>query len=1086
MANDVLELLLPDAHEDHLVLARRFATYARLLTNDARPARGGRVAIDRRGVARELSENRRADLRLHLVGLLTEYLAVCAGRGSWFAWARLAHRDEQPGEPTCGEGDAASAQNGGFNKAQEHWSALERERKEQGWLAGVPAPGETPLEVSLRLLECLRRVLADEAHSGNLDGGNSGSGTSATHPEALLWEARYLGCAAGPLAGEEALSALIESAPPARTLAAAVRDGAESRLSRGAVSAARDWLEAHNSVVAGDPDALRLLGWIEVLAGRMEAAGALLDGLPRDSRSLPRTLSDLSAVPGPWSQLLDGTHSQASAKARSFGQLQRSLVGAVVLAVFRLEPDRTLVTMRLDVAPGLRARAAEWLAGRDRVWTLPGCAEHRLVSEAVQQVVRVSKAGELQQNLAHQSALGLALVPICGTDGEVAGWLHLEFDHLAVPTSEELSALAVLAQRDLNSTPIKLSVAPKVCVRTAKADPLPNDPRGESLARFMAGSGVKLAQRRWCGFSAECGAEPKGAQRVERMLPVGSGGAAIAVEELAGEGRGLERVVRTGAPLRFETPDPELAVHAKAASGALFPIRYEDRVLGVLALESIRRRDFSEDDLIRLQGALDQWAADFRLAQFRAWHREHFGVDPRLDPLAPGFARNAMDFVRMGRSSSRAALFGPPGAGKAVLARWMHFESGAAPESMTEVRARSTPEELIRRKIEQLMEPEGVDEVEDPWTDVAGEPSANRPCRTLLISGLGDLAPWLQGLLVTCLDKRVDAGRSPFGRLIVTLNCSLSEAAERGEIDPGLVHRLDRLQFEVPGLNARRNEVPALADHMLRRFAEEEGKPARFLSDAAHALLWRQPWPGNMRELENLIYKLVALEGPSLGRAFDAAPTRARNVRGERIGAEDLGELVDRFGGGLLRKFSSRQPKRKVIVEALQYTAKQTGNFNKTRAALYLGWDPDTLTARMQDLKIEGCDLKLVEACGSAPAKAPEAVAGQKSAERQPGGNGDRIRATGAVDPFTGAQVQPSLPVSEVAPNKNSKAVAVEPDSQVPASDSGAAVEVPLEVADKSNSSAASKSDGGVKSNPVHHRPKSNPSHPEDRVAEQP
>ncbi len=1079
MANDVLELLLPDAHEVHLDLARRFATYARLLTNDARPARGGRVAIDHRGVARELSQNRRADLRLHLVGLLTEYLAVCAGRGSWFTWARLASCDGQRGEPTCGDGAAASVPKGGFSKAQEHWSALEQERKQQDWLAGVPAPGETPLEVSRRLLECLRRALDDEEVKG----------PCATQPEALLWEARYLGCAAGPLAGEEALSALIESTPPARLLAAAVRDGAESRLSRGAVSAARDWLEAHSSVVAGDPDSLRLLGWIEVLAGRMETAQALLEGVPGDSRTLPRTLSDLSAVPGPWSQLLIGAHSQASVKARSFERLQRSLVGAVVLAVFRLEPDRALVTMRLDVAPGLRARAADWLAGRDRVWTLPGCAEHRLVSEAAQQVVRVSKAGELQQNLAHQSALSLALVPICGADGEVAGWLHLEFDHLALPTREELNALAVLAQRDLNSTPIKLSVAPKVCVRTAKADPLPNDPRGESLARFMAGSGVKLAQRRWCGFSGDCGGYPTDAQRDGRLLPVGAGGAAIAVEELAGEGRGLERVRRTGAPLKFETPDPELAVHAKAASGALFPIRFEDRVLGVLALESTRRRDFTEDDLIRLQGALDQWAADFRLAQFRAWHREHFGVDPRLDPLSPGFARNALDFVRMGRSSSRAALFGPPGAGKAVLARWMHFESGAAPETMTEVRARSTPEELIRTKIEQLMEPEGTDDEMDPWAAVACEPTGNWPCRTLLISGLGDLAPWLQGLLVTCLDKRMDAGRGPFGRLIVTLDCSLSEAAERGEIDPGLVHRLDRLQFEVPGLNARRAEVPALADHMLRRCAEEEGKPARFLSDAAHALLWRQPWPGNMRELENLIYKLVALESPSLGRAVQAAPARARYGQGEMIGPEDLAELVDRFGGGLLRKFSSRQPKRNVIVEALQYTAKQTGNFNKTRAALYLGWDPDTLAARMQDLKIESCDLKLPEAGRSTPGGAPESVADKNSAEPQPNSNGDLKRAAGVVDPFTGAQVQPSLRAAGVAPSKNSKAVAKEPGSQVPATARGAAVAAPLEVADTSDASACSNSDREDKSDRAQGRPKSSSldrPRPEDRVAEQP
>jgi DNA-binding NtrC family response regulator len=107
------------------------------------------------------------------------------------------------------------------------------------------------------------------------------------------------------------------------------------------------------------------------------------------------------------------------------------------------------------------------------------------------------------------------------------------------------------------------------------------------------------------------------------------------------------------------------------------------------------------------------------------------------------------------------------------------------------------------------------------------------------------------------------------------------------------------------------------------------------LTDEALALLWRQAWPGNLRQLESLVYKLVLL------------------YRGQTVGKYEILEMSQRFALGIRPRLSSRQPRREDLLQALDYTRTSGGRTNKTRAALYMGWDPDTLVARLQDLEID-------------------------------------------------------------------------------------------------------------------------------------
>lgn len=185
---------------------------------------------------------------------------------------------------------------------------------------------------------------------------------------------------------------------------------------------------------------------------------------------------------------------------------------------------------------------------------------------------------------------------------------------------------------------------------------------------------------------------------------------------------------------------------------------------------------------------------------------------------------------------------------------------------------------------------------------------------------------------VALLEK---SGRLEGPRVIVSLEAPPSELARIGRLEPTLAARLDRGAVEVPGLSDRRQELARAIPRFLTKVCREEGLEVPALRDDALACLWRQPWTDNVAELQNTLAKL----------AYDRA--------GESVGESELRETLEVFGIQLLRRLPSRNPRLEDVRAALEVTVKVSGRWNKTRAAAYLGWDPDTLVARMQDLGIE-------------------------------------------------------------------------------------------------------------------------------------
>jgi two-component system response regulator AtoC len=136
---------------------------------------------------------------------------------------------------------------------------------------------------------------------------------------------------------------------------------------------------------------------------------------------------------------------------------------------------------------------------------------------------------------------------------------------------------------------------------------------------------------------------------------------------------------------------------------------------------------------------------------------------------------------------------------------------------------------------------------------------------TLFLDEIGDMSPALQAKLLRVLqdgefsrlggthDLKVDV------RIVAATNCDLEQAVADGQFREDLFFRLNVVPIHLPPLRERREEIPLLTDHFLKKYSVQYNKPYAELSEETMGLLVEHDWPGNIRELENLIKRIVIL-----------------------------------------------------------------------------------------------------------------------------------------------------------------------------------------------------------------------------------
>ena len=275
---------------------------------------------------------------------------------------------------------------------------------------------------------------------------------------------------------------------------------------------------------------------------------------------------------------------------------------------------------------------------------------------------------------------------------------------------------------------------------------------------------------------------------------------------------------------------------------------------------------------------------------------------------------------------------GESGTGKELVARSFHFSSSRKSAPFLAINCAALPETLIetelfghergaftgamRRQIGVFERAEGG---------------------TVFLDEVGAMQPALQTRLLRVLQERKirriggTTTHSVNVRVIAVTNSNLEDAVRAGTFREDLFYRLAAFPIFIPPLRERREDIPALANHFLKKYTERSGKTINALSTAVLRILLQYDWPGNVRELENAIKRAVLLETSEVLQISSLPPELSPMIASPRHPAAPTGVLP------------LVEVERQAIAHALEAAA-----HNVTDAARSLGIDRTTLYRKLK------------------------------------------------------------------------------------------------------------------------------------------
>ncbi|WP_298497194.1 sigma-54 dependent transcriptional regulator [uncultured Algibacter sp.] len=213
-------------------------------------------------------------------------------------------------------------------------------------------------------------------------------------------------------------------------------------------------------------------------------------------------------------------------------------------------------------------------------------------------------------------------------------------------------------------------------------------------------------------------------------------------------------------------------------------------------------------------------------------------------------------------TDARVLITGPNGTGKELVAHWIHQKSDRAKGNLIEVNCAAIPSELIESEL--------FGHVKGAFTsankDRAGKFEAANG-GTIFLDEIGDMSLSAQAKVLRALqESRVQRVGSDKDikvdvRVVAATNKNLKKEIEEGRFREDLYHRLAVILIKVPALNDRRDDIPLLVKHFSEKIASEQGTAKKVFSDKAIKLLQEYDWTGNIRELRNVIERLIILGG---------------------------------------------------------------------------------------------------------------------------------------------------------------------------------------------------------------------------------
>jgi two-component system NtrC family response regulator/two-component system response regulator HydG len=287
-------------------------------------------------------------------------------------------------------------------------------------------------------------------------------------------------------------------------------------------------------------------------------------------------------------------------------------------------------------------------------------------------------------------------------------------------------------------------------------------------------------------------------------------------------------------------------------------------------------------------------------------------------------------------SNASVLLLGESGTGKELFAQAIHENSPRRRKPFVKVACAALPETLLESEL--------FGHEKGSFTGAISSRAGRFEIAdggTLFLDEIGDVSPTVQVKLLRFLEEhefeRVGGNRTlkVDVRVVTATHRDLMALIRQGAFREDLYYRLNVIELHIPALRERRSDIPLLAHHFLRRFAEANAKDVRGFSDEAMGLLLRHAWPGNVRELENAIERAVVLTNePTLTEAH--FPTLAA-LRGEPLALPAGGGV--RIPGSTLAEIE-----REAILRTLEAVSGST-----SRAARMLGISPRKIQYRLKE-----------------------------------------------------------------------------------------------------------------------------------------
>jgi DNA-binding NtrC family response regulator len=302
---------------------------------------------------------------------------------------------------------------------------------------------------------------------------------------------------------------------------------------------------------------------------------------------------------------------------------------------------------------------------------------------------------------------------------------------------------------------------------------------------------------------------------------------------------------------------------------------------------------------------------------------------------------------RVAASETRICIYGETGTGKELVARTVHEKSNRSAGPFVTLNCAAVPAELIESEL--------FGHEKGSFTGAAQRHTgkfeqAHRG--TLFLDEIGDMPSAMQAKLLRVLEEgeveRVGAARPTLVdvRVLVATHRNLEELVESGQFRRDLYHRVVVFPVELPPLRSRSEDLPVLVDHFARQVSAQNGwKPVPF-SDQAIDALKQYTWPGNIRELRNVVERLLLLAGTEIdAEAVQLALPATHSTRktANATSSEDAGPLAERVASF----------ERAEVIKELERNHRHI-----TQTAKALGLERSHLYKKCQQL---GIDLKTLD-----------------------------------------------------------------------------------------------------------------------------